>query len=254
MLRIISTVVSLLALGCGGDDGGSRRVILKGINDLSKFSSDERRQLEDEYRSLPRTLVVRAPATSDSGEGGKQGLEAEVRQYSYTLDLNDKRAEQVWGQGKNSGFAELAHNIRHSGKHWGEQMRSHTYGRSHSRWHRRHHHSRGHYRNHGNHSRGHYRNHGNHGRGHYRNHGNHGRGHYRNYRRAYYPTSYYYQQPYYSYYQPYYRSAWRNNLWWDSYRYYDSYSRPGSRYRYYVYYPNSYYYSTNNRYCITACY
>ena len=225
MLRVISSVVaiSLLAFGCGKGSDGDRRVVLKDLGDLSQFSDDEQERLQEEYRSLPRTLIVRASATGEE----RQGPEVEVRQYHRTVNLNNENASQVWDRGKNSGLAELAHNIRHSGRHWRRQMRGHGHSRHHKYGHRRY----SHYNNRT-----------------YR------PSHY--YNSTYYPSSAYnYPTPTYNYsylYQPYYRSARRSNLWWNSYRHHNSYYQPGG-YRYYVYYPNSYY-STSNRYCITTCY
>ena len=216
--------LAALVLGACADERRDHPVFLDDLNDLGRFPNEDRRRLQSEHDELP-VSVVRVPV--DAKGEPRTDARAEVRHLSGNTDLkrlDGERMASAWSEGRSSDRARLAHNIRHVADDY-------THGRRHSTQHDLDDHSygRGH---HGHHKYRHHKRHWRHHRGYHRNHYSSPLGYgYRNY-----PTSYWSR-----YYQPYYRSYYYPNLYWGSYRFYNSYYRP-SGYRYYVYYPyNSYY-------------
>ena len=243
-------LVMLVMVGCS-DERRDHPVFLNDLNDVDRFPSDDRRQLKAEHESLPGSMVVRVPV--DAKGELRAGAKAEVRRFDQDLaqeQLSGERMASVWGEGRRSDRARLAHNLRHiarddkygrrrSTQHdldgysydgYGKRGRNYDYrhGYKHSRHGYKHSYHR--YGKQQRHRRYHHRNH----RGGYRSGYNtpliYG---YNNYSSSY-PVNYWR-----SYYRPYYRSVYSPNLWWGNYRFNNTYYQP-SRYRYFVYCPNNY--------------
>lgn len=239
----------LMAVGCA-DERRDHPVFLDNLNDLDRFPSDDRRQLEAEMSNLPRNVMVRVPV--DTKGEPRAEAKAEVKYLNKGVELarlSGERMASAWSEGSHSDRARLAHNLRHVGN-------DHRYRRTYSTQHDLdYHHSscvsgdcgRGwHGRHHG------YKHHGykHHGYKHWKRwqnwrsprivYNSYGYQYpryygYRNYSNYTYPINYWY-----NYYRPYYRSTYYPNLWWGNYRFYNTWYRPGSGYRYFVYCPYSY--------------
>lgn len=224
--RNLITGVALAALtvvGCA-DERRDHPVFLDDLNDVDRFPSDDRRQLKAEHDGLPRSMVVRVPV-NEKGEP-RADAQAEVRHFDQDLgqeQLSGERMASVWGEGRRSDRARIAHNLRHI-------ARDYEAGRRYSTQHDRDSHGYRYGKRYG-HRHG------------YRYGHRHGyRQGYRHYRTPYsyrysYPTTYWG-----NYYRPYYRSSYYPNLWWGNYRFYNTYYQPNG-YRYFVYCPY-----TNYRY------
>ncbi len=251
-VRNLTSAVALAMLvmvGCS-DERRDHPVFLDDLNDVDRFPSDDRRQLKAEHESLPSSMVVRVPV--DKKGELRAGAKAEVRHFDQDLaqeQLSGERMASVWGEGRRSDRARLAHNLRHI-------ARDHKYGRRRSTQHDLDGYSYGGYGKreryhgyrHGNNKYGyrygkHHRRHYRHYRGGYRYNNNRGGYRYNNNRPLLYgynnyssssPVTYWR-----SYYRPYYRSAHSPNLWWGNYRFNNTYYQP-SKYRYFVYCPNNY--------------
>ena len=158
--NLISSValVALAAVGCA-DERRDHPVFLDDLNDVDRFPSDDQRQLKAEHDRLPRSMVVRVPV-NENGEP-RAGARAEVRHFDQDLGqepLSGERMASVWGEGKRSDRARVAHNLRHI-------ARDHKHGRGYSTQHNLDDHG-GHYR-HGRHHGHRHGKHYRHGR-HYR--------------------------------------------------------------------------------------
>ncbi len=236
------TLLALTVIGCA-DERRDHPVFLDDLNDVERFPSDDRQQLKAEHANLPQSMVVRVPV--DAKGEPRAGAQAEVKHFDRDLgqeQLSGERMASVWGEGRSSNRARVAHNLRHvardyeRGRHYSTQHDPDMYG---------------HHGKHGYHGKRGYRHgkrgyhHGKHGY-HHGKHGYRGYRHDGGYRHRYYNSplvyNYGYRQSYpvtywYRYYRPYYRSVYYPNLWWGNYRPYNTTYYQPSGFRYFVYCP-----------------